>query len=1141
MWNPYLTLPLLLWPLAWGYSYRNCMELSGRESPGSFQCVHRFLSRVSAAVSDLPANASHLNVSYNRIQTLSPGDFSRLPRLLTLRLDFNWIREIGPGALDNLTGLLTLNLSFNIISRLGRSDFLGLVSLTDLLLQHNRLSALDPGSLAPLANLQDLVLHNNRLSDFSQLTAAVSDLSRLARLELGRNRLVTLRPSPASLPPSLRVLGLSANSLVSLDARPGLLARVAVLDLSDNRLGQAADFSRPDLRGVRWLVVSGNPLNVSAFLASAWLDPRRVDYSGLGLRGQQGLADLCRHPGPRTMRRLVLRDNHISHLGPGYLNGCPTILEWDLSRNNLTSVGCLQFDSRRGGVSFTIEHNRIKSLYRCPGAVRGEEALRPNLGPGLGPNLGPGISPNLGPGISPNLGPGLGQNLGPGLSQNLSPGLSPNLGPGLSPNLGPGIGPNLGPGLSPNLGPGLSPNLSPGLGPNLGPGLGPNLGPGLGPNLGPGLSPNLGPGLSPNLGPGLSPNLGPGLSPNLGPGLSPNLSPNLGPGLSPNLGPGLGPGLSPNLGPGLGPNLGPGLNPGLGPGPGLFPNLTFLSFRYNRIFTIYPGAFAHAPALRTLLLNVNNVAVLKRGAFSGLPALRLLRLDNNLITDVYADTFRRLPSLRRLNLRNNRISVIFGGVFSGLARLEILDLGGNKISRLGNESFRGLAGLTKLYLDGNYIGRVDRGIFAPLPGLGVLDLARNLIRYNSAAVVVSPFLGLSKLRHLKLQAQQPYGINIVPPGFFDGLVALQSLYIGGNKMSLAKDVFKDLSNLTELSMPDACNGVHSLGPGVFRNLQNLEGLDLENTGLQSMSLDMVGNLSSLRVLLLAKNAIEAVPRTVLEHLPALSYLDVRKNPFTCTCRNTWFLNWSLADPDTQVVYFYNNTCAEQPDEYLYRFDARVCYQDLGKLVFQATFPLLLAFIVFPIVYANGYWHLKYGLYILRSWLSDLRAREARAGSYKFDAFVSYNSLDEEWVLSELVPALEADGGPRACRLCLHHRDFEPGKYIVDNIVDSIYQSRKTICVVSRAYLGSEWCSMELQLASYRLFHELKDVLVLVFLEHIPQAELSAYHKMRKVVKKRTYLQWPTDRDGQKLFWVKVRDAIRGPNAPEEISPSVGPQ
>ena len=66
--------------------------------------------------------------------------------------------------------------------------------------------------------------------------------------------------------------------------------------------------------------------------------------------------------------------------------------------------------------------------------------------------------------------------------------------------------------------------------------------------------------------------------------------------------------------------------------------------------------------------------------------------------------------------------------------------------------------------------------------------------------------------------------------------------------------------------------------------------------------------------------------------------------------------------------------------------------------------------------------------------------------------------------------------------CLHHRFFEPGKPIIDNITDAISGSRKTIGVISRRYLESEWYSREMQMASFSLFDEQKHVLILVFLD-----------------------------------------------------------
>ncbi|XP_015230540.1 PREDICTED: toll-like receptor 13 isoform X3 [Cyprinodon variegatus] len=143
--------------------------------------------------------------------------------------------------------------------------------------------------------------------------------------------------------------------------------------------------------------------------------------------------------------------------------------------------------------------------------------------------------------------------------------------------------------------------------------------------------------------------------------------------------------------------------------------------------------------------------------------------------------------------------------------------------------------------------------------------------------------------------------------------------------------------------------------------------------------------------------------------------------------------------------------------------------------------------------------------------------------HRFDAFVSYNVHDEDWVYRELLPELEGEQG---WRLCLHHRDFQPGKPIIENITDAIYESRKTICVISRHYLLSEWCSREIQMASFRLFDEQKGVLILLFLEEIPTYHLSALYGMRNLVKKRTYLSWPQAAQHPRLFWQNVKRALQ---------------
>ncbi|XP_067457140.1 toll-like receptor 21 [Thunnus thynnus] len=562
-----------------------------------------------------------------------------------------------------------------------------------------------------------------------------------------------------------------------------------------------------------------------------------------------------------------------------------------------------------------------------------------------------------------------------------------------------------------------------------------------------------------------------------------------------------------------------------------FLKLEELSYRYNRILAVNSYAFYHTPNIRTLKLNINTIAFLHRKALKGLKKLETLRLDNNLLTDLFNDTFEDQVSLQTLNLRNNRISVIFNGTFLSLNKLIILDLGGNKITHFEPYGLDGLKNLSKFYLDGNNLKQIDTSLYHVFQDtLTVLDLQSNQIRFLDGNIY-SPFLNLSKLSDLKLDGQRPHGLTLLPRYFFRGLHSLKSLYLTNNQISLlAPDVFDDLTGLHFLTLDNCCVGVLQLQPGVFKNLRNLTKLILENTAIQNFSKEVFGNLTQLHTLQLNRNGMHSINVDALESLPKLHYLDIRNIPLSCTCKNSLLQNWTLDNPNVQVVYLHHLPCQHDAKHKFYNFDTKVCYIDLGEYLFFSTVAAIFLFTVTPLLYVKLYWKMKYGYYVFRSWFSEQwrRIREEEENC-KYDAFISYNSSDEEWVMEQLLPNLEGNGS--SFKLCLHHRDFEPGRYIVDNIVSAVYSSRKTICVVSRNFLKSEWCSLEIQLASYRLFDEHRDVLLLVFLDSISERQLSSYHRMRKVMLKKTYLQWPSSDcidpiQAQELFWIQLRRAMR---------------
>ncbi len=102
-------------------------------------------------------------------------------------------------------------------------------------------------------------------------------------------------------------------------------------------------------------------------------------------------------------------------------------------------------------------------------------------------------------------------------------------------------------------------------------------------------------------------------------------------------------------------------------------------------------------------------------------------------------------------------------------------------------------------------------------------------------------------------------------------------------------------------------------------------------------------------------------------------------------------------------------------------------------------------------------------------------------TFRYHAFISYSQHDSTWVGTQLVPELERSG----LSLCVHERDFEPGKWIVDNIIHCMEDSYKSLFILSKHFVQSEWCNYELFFAQHRAISVNDDSLVFVLLEPIP--------------------------------------------------------
>ncbi|XP_026355287.1 toll-like receptor 2 [Ursus americanus] len=425
-----------------------------------------------------------------------------------------------------------------------------------------------------------------------------------------------------------------------------------------------------------------------------------------------------------------------------------------------------------------------------------------------------------------------------------------------------------------------------------------------------------------------------------------------------------------------------------------------------------------------------------------------------------------------------------------------------------------------------------------LKSLEYLDLSDNLMveEYlgNSACEHAWPLLQTLTLRQNRLKSLEKTG---------ETLLTLKNL------MNL------DISKNNFVSMPETCQWPEKLK---YLNLSNtrinsvtrcipwtLEILDISNNVLESFSLVLpqlkelyisrnklktlpdASFLPMLRVMRISRNTISTFSKAQLDSFHTLKALEAGGNNFLCSCEFLSFTQGQQALAQILTDWPENYLC----DSPFYVRGQRVrdtrlpvseCHR--AALV-SAVCSVLFLLIVLTGVLCHrfhGLWYLK----MMWAWLQAKRKpRKAPAGDVCYDAFVSYSERDSYWVENLMVQELEHFNPP--FKLCLHKRDFVPGKWIIDNIIDSIEKSHKTIFVLSENFVKSEWCKYELDFSHFRLFDENNDAAILILLEPIEKKAIpQRFCKLRKIMNTKTYLEWPTDETQQEGFWLNLRTAIR---------------
>ncbi|KAK3605774.1 hypothetical protein CHS0354_033978 [Potamilus streckersoni] len=443
------------------------------------------------------------------------------------------------------------------------------------------------------------------------------------------------------------------------------------------------------------------------------------------------------------------------------------------------------------------------------------------------------------------------------------------------------------------------------------------------------------------------------------------------------------------------------------------------------------------------------------------------------------------------------------------------------------------------------------------PDLQELYLQSSSLRYDIPELIFSN----NSLRKVNVSGNALFKWT----GPLVGLKNLQVVDLSNNLCSdIGKHFFENLNSLETLLIGHNLLGYvieGDINGEIFHNLKSLKRLDMSDNRISFIPSKFLLGLSSLQIFDVSKNFLQ-IPDFEIDHMKKISHLDFRQNlmssiqdnmrrhlaavktnnisiylegnPLKCDCDTLDFLKW-IHNEKSQVTFvnFENNNCKFNGISRSLR-DLVIFINDLDKKCASYTAVILIAslsFVLFIIVTGAGImyryrWKLRYLYYMTKSrYRGYTNLNEVGSDNYQYDAFLSYAESNIRLVRFTLLSKLEDEG----LHLCIHQRDFLPGRTISANIANAIHCSRKTVVLLDDDFLSSYWCMYELNMVRMESIYSRRgeDILVLVVKEGIDKSKLPL--ELMDLMHGNTYIEIPQDLRVINTSEIcgRIKDAILG--------------
>ena len=334
-----------------------------------------------------------------------------------------------------------------------------------------------------------------------------------------------------------------------------------------------------------------------------------------------------------------------------------------------------------------------------------------------------------------------------------------------------------------------------------------------------------------------------------------------------------------------------------------------------------------------------------------------------------------------------------------------------------------------------------------------------------------------------------------------------SMICAGNNMTVfPKKLPENVSNLELYLGNNSIGSLENIDDKLFGRITYM---DLRNNHIKNATFLL--QLQNIKTLLLNGNRIQYLPLALKEtNLPNLKTLTLHDNQFMCECRTRWLVHWinknkAIIKPNSNGLICSNGNhkgkVISQLDEN--DIDCPNVHSTIVSLAISCSLIFVILLIVCVLITKRE--QIRFKLLLKFQWRF---LRFAYDKNKKYDVFISFCSEDIAWVREVLVDGfLEAVEPPYT--VCIHQRDFAVGLPIAENINNAVENSGCTLLIISRLYLGSEWCSYEFQQSLYYTLHNPGTRIIAILLDDYKELEpLLLMHELKSLknfLKSNTYV------------------------------------